>query len=165
MTGTEMTHQTGDTEVRVEFAVDAPIETAFDVFTTGMDTWWPRSHHIGSGELAEVVVEPRVGGRLLGREADGTECPWGRVLEWDRPRRLVFSWDISLDWKFQPDPALTSRVEVTFTPVDDRRTAVTLVHDGFTAQGQGWQAMRDAVGGPGGWPGLADTYARTAAAA
>ncbi|MBF4995865.1 SRPBCC family protein [Nocardia sp. BSTN01] len=160
-----MTQQTSDTQVHVELTVEAPIDTAFDVFTTGMDSWWPREHHIGAGPLAEVVVEPRVGGRLLGREADGTECPWGRVLVWDRPGHFAFSWDISLDWKYQPDPALTSRVDVTFTPVDSTHTAVTLVHGDFGNHGEGWESMRDAVGSPGGWPGLADTYARAAAAA
>lgn len=160
-----MTQQTSDTQVRVELTIQAPITTAFDVFTTGMDTWWPRNHHIGAGELAEAVVEPHVGGRLYGREADGTECPWGRVLVFERPTHFAFSWDISLDWKHQPDPALTSRVDVTFSAVDQDSTAVTLVHGGFTNHGEGWEAMRDAVAGPGGWPALAETYALAARAA
>ncbi|MBY8862235.1 SRPBCC family protein [Nocardia sp. CA2R105] len=160
-----MTEQLNDNEVRVEFTVDSPIEKAYDVFTTGMNSWWPREHHIGAGALAEAVVEPRVGGRLFGRETDGTECPWGRVLVWDRPTYFAFSWDISLDWQFQPDQAKTSRVDVTFTAVDSGRTAVTLVHSEFENHGEGWQSMRDAVGSDGGWPALKDGYAKAASAA
>ncbi|MCX4092876.1 SRPBCC family protein [Nocardia sp. alder85J] len=166
--GTRASTETGAPEgsvVRIELTVDAPAGTAFDVFTTGMDTWWPRSHHLGAGPLAEVVVEPRVGGRLYGREDDGTPCPWGRVLAWDRPAHFAFSWDISLNWQHQPDHALTSRVDVTFTPVDDTHTTVTLVHSGLDQHGDGWETMRDSVASPGGWPMIHDDYARAAAAA
>lgn len=152
-------------EVRVELTVEAPIETAFKVFTDGFDTWWPRSHHIGSGELVEAVIEPRVGGRCYGREADGTRCPWGTVLVWEPPKRLAFSWDISLEWKSEPDPAKASRVDVTFAATGASQTAVTLVHSGFDRHGEGWQSMRDGVAGEGGWPDLANTYAKAAEAA
>lgn len=159
-----MTSRTDTPAVTLELAVDAPIDKAFRVFTTGMDSWWPREHHIGSGPLAEAVVEPRLGGRLYGREADGTECVWGRVLAWTPPTHFAFSWDITLDWHLETDPARTSRVDVTFTALDDTHTTVTLVHTGFENHGPGWESMRDAVSGPGGWPALGDTYARAAAA-
>jgi uncharacterized protein YndB with AHSA1/START domain len=151
-------------EVRLELTVEAPIEKAYDVFTTGMDSWWPRDHHLGSGTLAEVVVEPRAGGRLYSRETDGTECPWGEVLVWDRPTHFAFSWGISLQWQYEPDPAKTSRVDVTFTALDDGRTAVTLLHSGLVNHGDGWESMRDAVGSPSGWPFLYDTYVKAASA-
>jgi hypothetical protein len=161
-----MTPQTTDpTAVRVELTVDAGPDTAYDVFTTGMDTWWPRSHHIGAGTLAEVVVEPRAGGLLYGREEDGTRCPWGTVLVWDRPTHFAFTWSITPAWQYEPDQAHTSRVDVTFTPVDDGHTTVTLVHSGLDRHGDGWEAMRDSVGSPGGWPMLQDNYAQAAAAA
>ncbi|WP_019925965.1 SRPBCC family protein [Nocardia sp. BMG111209] len=164
-TGTDSAAPADSAAVRVELTVDAGADTAFDVFTTGMDSWWPRGHHIGSGPLAEVVVEAHTGGRLYGREEDGTECPWGRVLVWDRPTHFAFSWDISLDWQFQPDQALTSRVDVTFTPVDDGHTTVTLVHSELDRHGDGWETMRDSIASPGGWPMIHDNYAHAARAA
>lgn len=150
-------------EVRVELTVDAPAERAYQVFTTGIDSWWPRSHHIGKGTLAEEVIEPRVGGRCYGREADGSECPWGTVLVWEPPRHFAFSWEIGLDWQHM-DPARASRVDVTFEAIGPGRTAVTLVHSDFEKHGAGWESMRDSVQGEGGWPDLFDTYAKAAAA-
>jgi len=47
---------------RTTITVAAPIGRAFTVFTAGFDSWWPREHHIGSSDLAEVVIEGRVGG-------------------------------------------------------------------------------------------------------
>lgn len=159
-----MTPQPDPHAVTVEFTVDAPIGHAYRVFTTGMDSWWPREHHIGSGPLAEAVVEPHLGGRLYGREADGTECPWGRVLVWNPDTHFAFSWDIDLSWKPESDPARTSRVDVTFTALDAGHTTVTLVHSGFENHGPGWESMREAVGSPGGWPALRDNYAKVVAA-
>ncbi|MVU82480.1 ATPase [Nocardia sp. ET3-3] len=159
-----MTQQIDSHAVTVQLTVDAPIDKAYRVFTTDMDTWWPRDHHIGAGPLAEAVVEPRVGGRLYGRETDGTECGWGRVLVWNPSTHFAFSWDINLDWKPESDPAATSRVDVRFTAVDAEHTTVTLVHSGFENHGPGWEAMRDAVASPGGWPGLQQNYAVVVAA-
>ncbi len=151
-------------EVRVELTVDAPIAKAYEVFTTGIDSWWPREHHIGAGTLAEEVVEPWAGGRLLGREADGAECPWGTVLAWEPPTHFAFSWAISLAWQYEPDPARTSRVDVTFAEIDPGHTRVTLVHSGLENHGEGWESMRDAVSDPKGWPGLQELYAKVVAA-
>jgi uncharacterized protein YndB with AHSA1/START domain len=152
-------------EVRVELTVEAPIETAFKVFTEGIDTWWPRGHYLGSGEMVEKVLEPRVGGKLYGREADGTRCSSGTVLVWDPPKHVAFSWEISLEWQAQSDPELASRVDVAFAAEGPNRTAVTLVHSGFERHGTGWESMRDGVAGEGGWPDMVNTFAKAAAAA
>jgi hypothetical protein len=52
---------------------------AFELFTTRMTEFWPKEHSIGESELAEVVLEPRSGGRWFERGVDGSECQWGRV--------------------------------------------------------------------------------------
>ena len=36
--------------VRRSVTVTASPQRAFDVFTSAIDTWWPRSHHIGERE-------------------------------------------------------------------------------------------------------------------
>ena len=113
------------TAVREEIVVEAPVERAFKVFTDEMGTWWPPDHHILEGELAEMVLEPRVGGHIYDRGVDGSECRWARVLAYEPPDRIVFSWDIGLDWKIQPDPDKTSEVEVTFVPEGPDRTRVS----------------------------------------
>jgi uncharacterized protein YndB with AHSA1/START domain len=137
--------------VRSEIVVDAPIERAFEVFTTGMGSWWPPEHHILEGELAEMVFEPRVGGHVFDRATDGSECRWGRVLAYEPPARVVFSWDINLQWQIEKDVERTSEVEVRFEALSPERTHVVLEHKNIERHGDGWEQMHGAVASPDGW--------------
>ncbi|HEU0318174.1 MAG TPA: SRPBCC family protein, partial [Solirubrobacteraceae bacterium] len=119
-----MTTQAAATSVRTAIVVDAPIDRAFTVFTDGIGTWWRPEHHIIEGELAEMVFEPRVGGHLYDRAVDGSECRWSRVLAYEPPTRVLFSWDINLQWQIETDPSRCSEVEVRFTADGDTRTLV-----------------------------------------
>jgi uncharacterized protein YndB with AHSA1/START domain len=159
-----MTTQTADTTARASVMVDAPQERAFAVFTDGIDTWWPREHTIGEAELKEMVLEPKVGGRAYGIGVDGSESDWGRVLAFDRPNRVVVSWDITLHWKHELNHAKTSEFEVRFIPEGPDRTRVELEHRHLERHGDGWEAMRDAVGSPNGWQGGLELFAAAAAA-
>ncbi len=142
---------TETTTVRESIIVDAPITRAFEVFTRDIGSWWPEDHHILEAELAEMVFERRAGGHVYDRGVDGSECRWARVLAYEPPDRVVFSWDIGLDWKLQTDPQKTSEVEVRFTAEGSDRTRVELEHRNIEHHGDGWERMRDAVGSPGGW--------------
>ncbi|HEX5957020.1 MAG TPA: SRPBCC family protein [Solirubrobacterales bacterium] len=146
-----MTTQATDTAVRTEVVVEAPIERAFSVFTEDIGTWWNPAHHLLEGELAEMVFEPRVGGHVFDRGADGSECRWARVLAYEPPKRVVISWDINTQWQLETDHERTSEVEVRFVPEGADRTRVTLEHRNLDRHGEGWEGMRDAVGSPGGW--------------
>jgi len=139
------------TSVRSSIVVDAPIDRAFTVFTDDIGSWWPPEHHILQAELADMVFEPHVGGHVYDRGTDGSECRWARVLAYDPPHRVVFSWDISLQWQIQADPDKTSEVEVRFTREDDERTRVDLEHRNIHRHGDGWEQMHGAVGSPEGW--------------
>jgi uncharacterized protein YndB with AHSA1/START domain len=110
-----MTMQATETSVRTSITVEAPIERAFAVFTEGIGSWWPPTHHILEGELAEMVFEPHAGGHVIDRSADGRECRWARVLAYEPPDRVVISWDISTQWQIETDHDKTSEVEVRFT--------------------------------------------------
>jgi uncharacterized protein YndB with AHSA1/START domain len=140
-----MTTQLDTTSVTTAIDVEAGIEHAFDVFTDGIGTWWNPSHHILEAELAEMVFQPYVGGHIIDRGTDGSECHWSRVLAYDPPHLVSFSWDISLNWQLETDPAKTSEIEVTFTPDGPGRTRVVLTHRHLDRHGDGWEAMRDAV--------------------
>ena len=146
-----MTTQISETAVQTSVVVDVPLQRAFDAFTQDMAGWWPPDHHILEGELAEMRFEPREGGRIYDVAVDGSECQWARVLAFDPPERIVFSWDITPQWKIQTDPDKTSEVEVRFIPADGNRTRVELEHRNLDRHGEGWEGMRDAVGSPGGW--------------
>ena len=146
-----MNTQTADTSVQSTIVVDAPIERAFSVFTDGVGSWWPREHHILQAEVAEMVFEPRQGGHVYDRGVDGSECRWARVLAYEPPERVVFSWDISTSWRLESDPEKTSEIEVRFIAEDSEHTRVELEHRNIERHGEGWEKMRDAVGSPGGW--------------
>ena len=65
-------------------------------------------------DIAESVFEPHVGGRVYDRGVDGSECQWARVLAYEPPDRIVFSWDINPKWQIETDLDKTSEVEVRF---------------------------------------------------
>ena len=153
------TQQSAGTSVRESIVVEAPIEHAFKVFTDEMGSWWPPDHHILEAELAEMVFEPRAGGHIYDRGVDGSECRWARVLAYEPPHRVVFSWDIGLDWKIEADPDKTSQIEVSFAAEAPDRTRVELEHRNLERHGDGWEQMRDAVGSPDGWAGLLRDFA------
>ncbi len=146
-----MTVRDTDTAVHESIVVEAPVERAFTVFTRDMGDWWAPDQHILQGELAGMVFEPRAGGRIYDRGVDGSECQWGRVLAYEPPHRVVFSWDISTDWQIETDPAKTSEVEVRFVAESPGRTRVELEHRNLERHGEAWQGMRAAVSSEDGW--------------
>lgn len=118
------TAQLRSTSVTTEVDVDAPVEHAFRVFTDGIGTWWNPDHHILDGQLAKMLFEPRVGGHVIDRAVNGSECRWARVLSYEPPTRVCFSWDINLSWQIETEPTKASEIEVTFGPDGPRRTHV-----------------------------------------
>jgi uncharacterized protein YndB with AHSA1/START domain len=138
--------------VRREISVDAPIERAFAVFTERFGDFKPREHNLLSAPIAETVFEPRVGGHIYDRGTNGTECPWARVLVYEPPQRVVFSWDIGPSWRVESNPDNTSEVEVRFIAETPQRTRVELEHRNIDRHGPGWEAVRDGVGHDQGWP-------------
>ena len=103
-----------DAVVRREIVVDAPIDRAFAVFVERFGDFKPREHNLLGAEIAETRFEPRVGGHIYDRAVDGSECRWARVLAYEPPHRVVFSWDISPSWQLEADETNASEVEVRF---------------------------------------------------
>jgi uncharacterized protein YndB with AHSA1/START domain len=147
-----MTIQAQDTMVRSEVVVEAPIERAFRVFTHEFDRIKPREHNVLAVDIAESAFEPRVGGRVYDRGVDGSECQWARVLAYEPPDRIVFSWDISPHWQIESDLANASEVEVRFIAEAPTRTRVELEHRHLDRHGDGWEGLREGVRGDQGWP-------------
>ncbi|WIX78182.1 SRPBCC family protein [Amycolatopsis carbonis] len=149
--------------VRKTITVACSREHAFKVYTEGFDSWWPREHHLGEGELAEVVLESKEGGRWYERLTDGSECVWGHVLVWEPPGRVVLSWHIDGDWKIDPDPARASEIEVVFTAEGPGTTRVAIEHRAFERHGATAEKVYDGVDTEGGWHGLLKLFAAKAA--
>jgi uncharacterized protein YndB with AHSA1/START domain len=148
MTQTEMA-----TTVRHQVLVNAPIGEAFKVFTERFGDFKPREHNLLKAAIAETVFEPRVGGNIYDRAVDGSECRWARILAFEPPDRVVFSWDISPRWQIETDPDKTSKVEIRFTAESPERTRVEIEHRHLDRHGDGWEGLRESVGSDGGWPG------------
>lgn len=111
--------------------VPAGPELAFEVFTDGMGSWWPLgSHSLGGARIAQVVVEPQVGGSVVEVWDDGTRKAWAEVLVWDPPRRLALAWNPS----DEPETRESSLVDITFVPAA-AGTLVTVTHTGWDTWG------------------------------
>ncbi len=145
--------------LRRRIVVQAPIDRAFMVFTERFGDFKPAEHNLLGAPIAETVFEPRVGGHILDRGTDGSECRWARVLAYEPPDRIVFSWDISPQWQLEADLANASEVEVRFVAETPERTRVELEHRHIDRHGAGWEAVSDGVGGDGGWPLYLTRYA------
>ena len=148
--------------VRKSVTVEASREIAFEVFTARMTTWWPAEHRIGKSPLAEIVLEPRVGGRWAERGTDGSECDWGRVLAWDPPSRFVLAWQLDADYEY--DPKLETEVEVRFLAESPTRTRVELEHRHLDRYGAREAELRASFESGGGWQLGLDRFAAAAGA-
>lgn len=145
-----MSTRADGTVVLLSIVVEAPQERAFEVFVSDFDRIKPREHNLLAVDIAETVFEGRAGGRIFDRGVDGSECSWARVLAFEPPERLVFSWDISPQWQVESDPEKTSEVEVRFISESPDRTRVELEHRHLDRHGAGWEGVRGGVDE--GWP-------------
>jgi uncharacterized protein YndB with AHSA1/START domain len=154
-----MTTQAQEASVRTQIVVAAPIERAFHVFTQEFDRVKPREHNLLGVDIAETVFEPHKDGRIYDRGVDGSECQWARVLAYEPPDRVVFSWDINPQFQIETDLTKTSEVEIRFIPETPDRTRVELEHRHLDRHGEGWEAEREVVESEGGWPLYLQRYA------
>jgi uncharacterized protein YndB with AHSA1/START domain len=145
--------------VRRQIVVAAPLDEAFTVFTERFGDIKPAEHNLLGAPIAETVFEPRVGGSIYDRATDGSECRWARVLVFEPPHRVVFSWDIGPTWQLETDPGNASEVEVRFVEEAPDRTRVELEHRHLDRHGPGWESVRDGVDDEQGWPLYLQRYA------
>jgi uncharacterized protein YndB with AHSA1/START domain len=145
-------------------AVTVPVvpDEAFALFTERLGDFKPPEHNMLAVPIVETVLEPRVGGAILDRGTDGSECRWARVLVFDRPDRVVFSWDIGPTWQIETDRDRVSEVEVRFIADGDASTRVELEHRHLDRHGPGWQAVRDGIADAQGWQLYLDRFAALA---
>jgi uncharacterized protein YndB with AHSA1/START domain len=141
-----------DAVVRHQIVVDTSIERAFAAFVERFGDFKPPEHNLLDSEITVTRFEPRVGGHIYDRAADGSECRWARVLAYEPPIRVVFSWDISPQWQLEVDEGNASEVEVRFVAETPERTRLELEHRHLDRHGPGWESLREGVDGDQGWP-------------
>lgn len=152
------------TVVRRDIVVHTPIDRAFAVFVEQFGDFKPPEHNLLRSEIVESRFEPRVGGHIYDRAADGSECRWARVLAYEPPTRVVFSWDIGPTWQLETDDRKASEVEVRFVAESADRTRVELEHRHIDRHGPGWESLRDGIADDQGWPLYLTRYADVVAA-
>jgi hypothetical protein len=107
---------------------------AFRIFTEEMSAWWPLGTHALSPEngakAVAVIVEPRVGGRVIECADDGRQFHWGDVLIFEPGRRFAMTWQLGRVRE------KSGEVEVLFAPINETSCRVTLTHTG-------WERMDD----------------------
>ncbi len=131
-------------------------EAVFDLFTEGIDRWWPLAAGFAyGGERARSIhLEPWVGGRFFERLVDGDELQVGSMINCERPHRFTFTWRAPV-WSAE------TRVHVEFSAVRDG-TRVDLTHDGFELLGADGEPEARQFGG--GWPMVLDRLASASSA-
>lgn len=137
--------------VRRQIVVNAPIDRAFATFVDRFGDFKPKEHNLLASPLTTTTFEPKVGGNIYDIAEDGSECRWARILAYEPPDRVVFSWDISPYWQLETDPGHASEVEVCFVGESSERTCVELVHRNLERHGDGWQGVHDGVADDAGW--------------
>jgi uncharacterized protein YndB with AHSA1/START domain len=143
-----------------QFVVEASQARAFQVFTDGIDRWWPREHHIGKSPLKRAVIEPKMGGRWYAICQDDTECDTGKVLAWEPPGRLVLTWQLTAKWEF--DPSFVTEIEVTFTAEGPKRTLVRFEHRNLERYGEAAPELRKRIAAQEGWGTTLDAFKHAA---
>ncbi len=143
--------------LRISVDVACSAEHAFHVWTSRIAAWWPGEHRATPETRTEVVLEPRLGGRLYERTPSGLEVEWGEVTLWDPPRRLGYLWHI------RRDRSDATEVEIRFEPVAADAARVDIVHSGWERLGAGGSDWRDR--NLGGWNGVLPSFLRAADAA
>lgn len=124
-------------------------QRAFELFTTGMGSWWDPAYTPSPGTFTGIDLDARVDGAVALRHGEESYA-FGEVLAWDPPRRYSQSFWLAMD------AAHPSVLEVTFVAADNVCT-VTLVHGGWTADNA---ASRSKYGD---WPHLLGCYAQASA--
>ena len=108
--------------LRRQIIVPAGPATAFAVFTDKIGAWWPVASHSVYGAQSTTAFRD---GLLVETGPGGAESVWGEVLDWQPPALLRMTW--------HPGHGVerASQVEVTFVPVTDTQTLVTVTHTGW----------------------------------
>ena len=148
-----------DTVVHREIVVEAPIAHAFSTFVERFGDFKPPEHNLLASPIARTTFDPHVGGHIYDVAEDGSECRWARILAYDPPDRVVFSWDISPYWQLETDLEKASEVEVRFSAETPSRTRVELEHRHLDRHGDGWEGVRDGVDNDAGWTLYLSRYA------
>lgn len=149
-------------EIKQVFTVPLTAGKAFDLFVNQLHSWWPKEYTWAGDVLESIEIESGVNGRCFERGPHGFECDWGRVLTWDPPNRICFTWQIAPNRIPEPDPEKCSEIDVRFAQDKDDETTVTFIHRKLEKHGSGAESYRVAMSSPQGWAYILGNYQKAA---
>lgn len=134
-------------DIVLDRVVPRELHEAFNGFTEYVHLWWPEEYtQFGEGTHPEFETAS-----LTETGADGQTAVWATVNSRVQDSELV------LDWVAGHSPRTPTEVRVTFTPLSDNETKISLTHSGF---GQVAEAVETRLGFSAAWPQILDRYAR-----
>jgi len=109
--------------IRKSIRVERTPEISFRVFCEAISEWWPKGPSFNGKVLTGMIIEGRVGGRFFERYTDGTEYEIGRIIAYEPPARVGFTWRA-------PSWDRPTQVQIRFT-AEGSGTRVELEHSGW----------------------------------
>ncbi len=134
-------------------------EEAFERFVNHFNNWWPKKYTWSGQKLKFIQIEANVNGKCFEIGPHDFRLDWGRVLEFEKSNKIVFSWQISPIRVPEPDPAKGSEVEIVFKE-EDGLTKLVFEHRSFSNHGNGWRKYIEALKSEQGWPYILNRYKR-----
>lgn len=138
--------------------VPVPVKTAFELFVSEFDEWWPKDYTWSQEKLVEI--RPGKGPGALCTEIGpyGFRCDWGRITHWQKNMKIGLKWQIGPNREPVPDPTKASDLSLEFKGKEDASTVLVLEHEGFENHGQGAADYRDMMDGTMGWDYILNKY-------
>lgn len=144
--------------IKQKMEIQCSIDKAFELFTNGFETWWPREYSRFQAGMKSICIEPKVGGRCTEVDPEGFQLDWGRVLEQRPPEQLTFTWQIGSDRFPQLNPEHSSKIDIVFKAISDSVTEILFEHRDIHRHDEGAQAYRDTLNFEYGWPFIWNKY-------
>lgn len=147
-----------DTTIFSEIISTLPVEESFSAFVDQLQEWWPKEYTWSQQSLKKMTIAPYINGHCFETGPNDFRIDWGRVLEFERPYHIAFSWQISSSRVPVPDPEKASKVTVTFKTLEDKTVRIRLIHSSFDRHGSDWEEYARAMNSEKGWPYILEKY-------
>lgn len=147
-----------DTTIFSEITTTLPVEDCFSIFVDHLQEWWPKEYTWSQQSLKKMIIAPYINGKCFETGPYDFRCDWGRVLEFERPFHIAFTWQINAARVPEPDPEKASKVTISFKTLEDKTVRVRLIHSNFDRHGASWQEYAKAMNSEKGWSYILEKY-------
>ena len=114
----------------IKKTVTVPLSAAeaFELFTTEIDSWWPKDLFSVKGDGSKISFPKRKGGDIVEHAEDGEEHVWGSIIAYEPGVYVAFTWFPGRD------ASQATVVEMRFAQTE-AGTRCDLTHGGFDILG------------------------------